>query len=280
MKKVLLLLAMFAGSTVLLQAQDNWIDVNFTRDSTMWKETMPVMAVVATYNYQCIPDVTNTYLGYKFDGAFGRFGVNGYSYTPINADNPLQKLIYAFRLASTSTTTNMTFPEVQNVGKIRVNFLCGNATAAAEFTLQKYISGEGVDEVWADFDPVIKFNAPAHAFSTTSFTDEKEVNIVGPVKLRFKGPAVKNLHIFAVTFTKGTTGLNEAKMNNIKIQLANRKLQIDNAGEDFKATIYNLTGVQLGNIKRGEFFNIQAVGSYLVRIQTADRIITKKIVAF
>ena len=279
MKKQLLFLAMFAVYSVMLQAQDNWIDLNFTRDSTMWKEAMPPMAVYATYSYQCVPAVDSTYLGYKFNGTFGRFGIAGYSYTPLNADDLEKQLIYAFRLTSTSNTTHMTFPEVPNVGKIRVNMICGNISAAGEFTLQKYISGEGVEEVWADFDPVVKFIAPAHASSTTSFIDEKELNLAGPVRLRFKGPAVKNVHIFAVTFSKGTTGLNEEKMNNIEIQLTNRKLQINNAGDDFNAAIFNLSGIQLGSIKSGEYFNIPAVGSYLVRIKTADGIITKKIIA-
>lgn len=277
-KNLLLLLVLLAGSTTLLQAQDNWIDVNFTRDSTMWLASFPPLAV-NTYSLQCTPVADNTYLGFKFDGTFGKFAVINYSYTPFNSDNLQQKLIYAFRLSSTSTTTNMTFPEVPNVGKIRVNLLCGNATADGQFTLQKYISGDAPDEVWADFDPVVSFTAPAYGTATTSFTVEKELNIAGPIRLRFKGPAGRNVHLYTVTISKNTnSAVSEEMMNKFTLNLIGHTLKINSEEMNFNAVIYNLSGIQVGMIQKGESINLPVAASYIVKIKTSDGIITKKLV--
>ena len=110
----------------VLKAEEYWIDINFTRDSTMWLEAFPELAV-SGLNLQSSPN--GTYLGYSCRGAFGKFAVTGYSYTPLNRDNTDDRFKYAFRLSS-QTTNHWTFPEIQDAGTIRVNVLCGNATTA------------------------------------------------------------------------------------------------------------------------------------------------------
>lgn len=279
MKKTFLLLFVFvAVSATLLHAQDNWVDVNFTRDSTMWKESFPPLAV-SSYSYQCIPVVDNVYNGFKCDGTFGKFAVSNFSYTPFNADDLQKQLIYAFRFTSNSATTNWTFPEVPNVGKIRVNVMCGNVSLAGEFKLQKYVSGTGIDEVWADFDPAVKFIVPAHNNSTTSFIVEQELNLTGPIKLRFLGPAVKNVHMYAVSISKNlNAAVSEEMMSKYKLNLVGRNLKINSEEMNFKAVVYNLSGIQVGTILKGESISLPVAASYIVKIKTSEGLITKKLV--
>ncbi|MEA4937169.1 MAG: T9SS type A sorting domain-containing protein [Paludibacter sp.] len=280
-RKILLLISVFAVFAAVQATDDYWVDVNFTRDSTMWKEALPAMAVVSTYNFQCTPDPATEYLGHIFDGTIGKFAVSNYSYTPFNAENLSEKFIYAFRLANTSTTTNWTLPGTPDVGKIKMHLLCGNVTAAGEFSLQKYISGEGAEAVWQDFDPAIKFVAPAHNNSTTSFVVEQTLNLVGPIKLRLKGPAGKNVHIYTLTISKSTnSAVPENLMNKIGIDLKGRTLQINSDGLEYNATVFNLAGLQVCTLKNDEACTLTSAGVYMVRVMTAEGSFSKKITVF
>ena len=279
-KKILLLSVVLAAFTTLQAIEDYWVDLNFTRDSVMWKNAFPALAV-SSYSYQCVPLANTDYLGYTCDGTFGRFAVSNYVYTPINAENISEQFIYGFRLTSNSATTNWTFPGTPDVGKIKVHVLCGNATADGEFTLQKYVSGEGAEAIWEEFDPVVKFIVPAHAFSTTSFVVEKTLNLAGPSKLRFKGPAVKNVHFYAVTISKNTnSAVNENLMDKIQINLVGRSLEVKNNDMNFTAYVYNLAGIQIGKLNKGELLTIPAAGSYLIQVETPEGTVTKKIAVF
>jgi len=279
-KKILLLSVVLAAFATLQASEDYWVDLNFTRDSVMWKNVFPPL-VVAGYSSQCVPLANTDYLGYTCDGTFGKFAVSNYVYTPINAENINEQFIYAFRVTSNSATTHWTFPGTSDVGKIKVHVLCGNATADGEFTLQKYVSGEGAEAIWEEFDPVVKFVVPAHAFSTTSFVVEKTLNISVPTKLRFKGPAVKNVHFYAVTISKNTNSAVDANlMDKIRINLVGRSLEVKYNDMDFTASVYNLAGIQISKLKRGELFTIPVAGSYLVQVDTSEGTITKKVVVF
>lgn len=279
MKKNFLLLAATLVVLTTVQANDDlWVDLNFTRDSTMWKEAFPPLAVTS-FSFQCVPLTDTDYLGHTCDGTFGKFAVSNYVYTPINAENIAEQFIYAFRLSSTSTTTNWTFPGTPDVGKIKVHVLCGNATAEGEFTLQKYVSGEGAEAIWEEFDPVVKFIAPAHAFSTSSFVVEKTLNLTGPSKLRFKGPALKNVHFYAVTISKNTnSGVADKLMDQIQLHVVGRSLEVKYNNMDFTATVFDLAGVNMGKIRQGETYTLPVAGTYLVRVETLEGTITKKVV--
>jgi len=199
MQKIISLLAAMLVYLAAVQANDDlWVDVNFTRDSTMWKEAFPALAPNGL-NLQTTP--FGEYLGFGIAGAFGKFAVTGYDYTPLNADNLNEQFIYAFRL-STGASSQWTFPVVPNAGTIRMHVLCGNASATGEFTLQKNTSG--IEDQWEDFNPVIQFKAPAHNFSTKSFVVEEALNLENATMLRLKWPATRNVHLYAMTISKKT----------------------------------------------------------------------------
>lgn len=279
-RKILLLMSVLTVFLVAQAADDYWIDVDFTRDSTMWKDAMPEMSVVNTYNYQCTPESGVDYLGHQFDGAFGKFGVSNFSYTPYNVENLEEQFIYAIRLHNNSTSY-WALPGTPDVGTVKINCICGNATGEAEINLQKYVSGEGAEAVWEDLDPAVKFTVPPHNFSTTSFVVEKTVNLSGSPKLRFKGPTLKNVHIFAVTISKNTnSGVQENLMDKFTMNLNGRSFGITTGGPEYNATIFNSSGSKTGILKRGEVFTFTSAGVYLVQVETAEGTFAKKIAVF
>jgi len=278
-KSLLVLLIMLAGFTSLSQAtEEYWVDVNFTRDSTAWKAALPALAPNGE-NMQV--SVMGSYLGFNIKGAFGKFAPPSAVYQPVNSENANERFFYAFRI-NRAANVYWAFPEVSNAAKIKVHVQCGSDVDPGEFTLQKNTSTvEGV-ETWEEFNPVIKFTVPGHANLTTDVVIEKELNITTPVKLRFLslGTVTKNVHLYAVTISKTTSsGISQNTMDGITVNLIGRSLQVANGGMDVQASIYNLSGVHIGNIQRGEPFNLPVAGSYILRIKTAEGIVTKKIVA-
>jgi hypothetical protein len=280
MKRKLLLAVSVLAFTAFIHASDGyWIDVNFTRDSTMWKEAFPPLAV-SGLNLQSTPSPNGQYLEYGLDGAFGRFAVSNYNYTPFNTDNIAEQFIYAIRLHNNSTSY-WSFPGTSDVGKVKLNLLCGNATLNAEIYLQKYVSGEGAETVWADFDPVVKFEVPPHAFSTSSFVLEKELNLTEPTKLRLKGPTLRNVHIYAMSISKNTSSSVENQwINNINIRIDNRTVEIDEKNNNSLVTIYNISGIKVGSFHTDSKFEFPAAGIYLLEIENYQGKITKKINIF
>jgi len=280
-KKILLLAAMLVVLTTVQANDDLWVDVNFTRDSTMWKEAFPELAVNGL-NLQSTPSPNGQYLGFGIDGAFGKFAVSNFTYNPFNAENLTEKFIYAIRLHN-NETSYWSFPGTSDVGKIKVNGICGNATLDAQFTLQKFMGmegeGETATEIWAEFDPVVTFVVPPHAFSTTSFVVEQELNLTEPTKLRFKGPTLRNVHLFAMSISKNTNAsVGENLMDQIQMHVVGRKLEVKYNNMDFKATVFDLAGANLGKIRQGETYTLPVAGTYLVRVETLEGTITKKVV--
>ena len=279
MKKIYILLLVMLFGINLLQAQsteDYWVDVHFTRDSTTWLEAFPALQVV---NFELSTMVDGEYQGSYFWGAFGRFAVAAYSYTPLNAENDQERFIYAFRMGN-NATSQWVFPEVPNASKIKIHYICGNVSNPAEFTLQKYISGEGTEAIWEEFDPVIKFSIPPHANSTISFFEEKDLNIQTPTKLRLKGPTLRNVHLFTLTIAKhnAVSTFTENEMDRMHLNLIGRSLDIRNFDADFKASIYNFSGQSLGSFRKGESFTFPVTGPYLIRVESSGKTITKKII--
>lgn len=282
-KKILLLTAMLV---VLITAQANddlWVDVNFTRDSTMWKEAFPALAVNGL-NLQSTPSPNGEYLGFGIDGAFGKFAVSNFSYTPFNTENITEQFIYAIRLHN-NATSYWSFPGTSDVGKIKINAICGNATSDAQFTLQKFMGmdgeGEEATEIWAEFEPAVTFIVPPHEFSTTSFVVEKTLNLTEPTKLRFKGPTLRNVHIFAMSISKNpNAGVGETLMSKFGMSLNGRSFEIKSDVQGYNATIFNPAGLQVGSLRTGETFTFATAGVYLVRVETAEGTFAKKIAVF
>lgn len=284
MKKKILLLTTMLVVLIIAQANDDlWVDVNFTRDSTMWKEAFPALAVNGL-NLQSTPSPNGEYLGFGIDGAFGKFAVSNFSYTPFNTENITEQFIYAIRLHN-NATSYWSFPGTSDVGKIKINAICGNATLEAQFTLQKFIGmdgeGETATEIWAEFEPAVTFIVPPHEFSTTSFVVEKTLNLTEPTKLRFKGPTLRNVHIFAMSISKNqNSAVNQTLMDKIQLSLIDRTLEIKNQDLNFAASVISLAGLQIGQFINGEKFTLSAAGAYLVRIETNEGTVTKKITVF
>jgi len=281
-KRILLSLSVLAITFTMHATEEYWIDVNFTRDSTMWKEAFPPLVLSGDgLNLLSSPNPNGQYLGFGLNGAFGRFAVSNYNYTPFNAENIAEQFVYAIRL-SNNQTSYWSFPGTSDVGKLKVNFLCGNATSEAQFTVQKFVrlDGEGEDavEVWEEFDPVVKFEVPPHNFSTTSSVIEKELNLTEPSKLRLKGPTLRNIHIYAMSISKNqNSGFNEQLTDIIRLSLVDRTLEIQNRDLMFSAAVINLAGSQIGQFKQGEKFVIPVAGAYLIRIETNEGTVTRKI---
>lgn len=253
---------------------DYWMDVDFTRDSTMWKTAFPTLAVNGL-NLQCSP--TGEYLGFVCTGAFGKFAVSNYVYTPYNVENLNEKFIYSFRI-STNKTNQWIFPALPNIGKIKVHYLSGSNVGNTVIPLQKNIAETGQSPNWVDFDPKIEITAPPHGFSANSFVFEKELNLDGMTQLRFAPSSNYNFCFYAVSISKNLkTGIKEEKGNDIKINLVGRSLQITNKNFDLYSSIYNVAGLKIGDIKMNENFIFPTAGIYVLAIKTAEKTITKKI---
>mgnify|MGYP000865764707 FL=1 len=252
-------------------SENYWLDINFTRDSTMWKNAFPPMTMNGL-NLQSAP--SGDYIGYSCTGAFGKFAVSGYSYTPYNSDNLNEQFIYAFRLG-TGSSSHWTFPVIPDAGAIRMHLLCGNSATDGEFVLQKSMG----DNQWEDFNPVIKIVAPANGLSTRTFPIEKELNLEGPVQLRVKGPATKNVHIYAITISKNTTTrLLGTKDKDLRFCLSERKLSIQAEKNVFNSFIYSSSGIFKGSLRDGEVFSFDNAGVYVIKVITSGGITTQKII--
>lgn len=251
--------------------ENNWLDLNFTRDSTMWKNAFPPMSMNGL-SLQSAPN--GDYIGYSCTGAFGKFAVSNYDYTPYNVEDLNEQFIYAFRLG-TGSSSHWTFPVIPDAGTIKMHLLCGNSSSDGEFVLQKS-SGDGQ---WEDFDPVVNIVAPANGLSTKSFLVEKELNMDGPVQLRLKGPATKNVHIYAVTISKkDVTAIPDTQKDDLRLCLSGRQLVIQTAKDGFNAFIYSSGGILKGYLSAGEVFSFSDPGAYVVKVLTSGGIITKKII--
>jgi len=297
-KKFLLLIAVLVSFTAIYADDNLWIDVNFTRDSTTWKEVLGPLTETGRWegigpNLQ-VTGLTGTYTvgdnAYGIVGSFGRFAVNNYSYTPFNAENIEEQFIYAYRLAN-NDNTYFTLPGTSDVGSVKIHYLCGNATGEGLIKLQKFdgleeIPGEeGGDptyvEKWVDFDPAITFDVPPHGFATSSFYDVKEVNLNEVNKLRLKGPALKNVHIFTIQVSKYVhSGVQENRMDDLQFTLSGKVLTVSNNTVHFNAEVYNLAGVHVGSFTTNEAYTFTASGVYMVKVKNGLGSLTKKLIVF
>ncbi|MCK9506916.1 MAG: T9SS type A sorting domain-containing protein [Pigmentiphaga sp.] len=294
-KKLLLMITAIAIFTTSYADDDLWIDINFTRDSTMWLEALPDISLTGGpwegigFNSQVSLSGEYEVNGatYGIVGAFGRFAVNNYSYTPLNAENLEEQFIYAYRLAN-NENTYFALPGTSDVGSVKIHYLCGNKTDVGLIKLQKFAGVEEVQgeegeeptfrELWEDFSPAITFDVPPHDGSLTSFYSENKVNLTEVSKLRLKGPALRNVHIFSIQVSKYVeTGLQSNIFDNVQFNLTKRNLTISNIN-NFNAEVYNLAGIKLGNFKDNETYSFNNSGVYLIQLKTDLGNTTKKII--
>jgi hypothetical protein len=285
MKKLTLLLIVGLLITSFSKADDDlWVDINFTRDSTLWLATVPELAV-NQFSLQTTLD--GEYLGNKMQGAFGRFAVSNYEYTPFNAENLEEQFIYAFRIHN-NEQSYWALPGTADVGSLKVNFLCGNATGEAEIKVQYFdgmeeVPGEGEEEpqyneIWKDFDPAVVIDVPPHAFGTSSFVVEKVLNLTGSPKLRLKGPTLRNVHIYAVSISKiKESGVPQIGAANFNFKVDGRNIQVVSNINVYEANIYDLSGNLLTTLNKDASYSFNQAGVYMVQIRTNEGSVTRKV---
>lgn len=273
MKKLLLLLAIFASSVFALQAQD-WANINFTRDSTSWGQgTTPTQPNNQSYSNRTFGD-------YLINGFFGRFNAANQK---INSENPLENFIMSWRL-SAAATNQLVFPKYDNIGRLKIHYYNVNTSIGGRVRLQYNSAATGETPVWSDFDPVIEPTFLADNGSSSSSIIDIILNL-GSTQLRI-APAIydagtgnKWLQVYAISISKGpVSGVEKNVIDNIKLSLSGRVLAMTSTDNVCKASIFNLAGVRIGNFTSKEKYTFNTSGSYIVRIETAEKTITRKIV--
>lgn len=285
MRKLTLLLTIGLLITSFSKADDDlWVDVNFTRDSTLWLGAVPELGAK---NFDFMTPLEGEYLDFKMQGAFGRFAVNNYEYTPFNVENLEEKFIYAFRMHN-NDLSYWSFPGTSDVGSIKLNFLCGNGTAEGEIKVQYFEGmeevpgGEGEEsqynEIWKDFNPAVVINVPPHAFGTSSFVDEKVLNLTEPSRLRLKGPTLKNVHIFAASISKNKgSGVQDIGDANFNFKVDGRSIKVVSDINVYEANIYDLSGNLITTLNRDTSYSFNQAGVYVVQVKTKDGSVTRKV---
>ncbi|GAB1416695.1 hypothetical protein MASR2M117_21010 [Paludibacter sp.] len=285
MRKLTFLLAIGLFMTSFTYADDDlWVDVNFTRDSTLWLGAVPDLAVK---NYDFLTTLAGEYLDYKMNGAFGRFAVVNFSYTPFNVENLEEKFIYAFRMHN-NEDSYWAFPGTSDVGSVKLNFMCGNKTAAGEIKVQYFDGMEEIPgqdggepqqiEIWKDFNPAVVFEVPPHDNSTSSFVAEKVLNLTEPSKLRLKGPTLKNVHIFAASISKNkNSGVQHIGAANFSLKVDGRSIKVVSNINVYETNVYDLSGNLLTTLNRDASYSFNQAGIYMVKVTTNEGSVTRKV---
>lgn len=273
MKKLfLLLVALFVSSTILLHAQDNWADINFSRDSIFWGQgTTPPQPNYQLYNNRTFTNSQSE--SFLVHGWFGRWVAVDQVY---NVENGTEQFKMAYRI-SKSVANQFVFPKYQNIGKIKIQFWNESNTVAVNLPIQQNTAADGLPAVWATIATVA---IPFNGNSTTSFVAEQVLNLNTPTQLRL-GPlsATDNVYIYSITISKSLgTGVSENMIDAAHLNLVGRTLEITNANNDYIASIYNLAGTKIGNVQKGKPFTFKTAGPYVIKIESAEKSITRKII--
>jgi len=279
MKKIIIILMVaFAFTNVVHADEEIWADINFTRDSTFWGQGPEEP------NFQ-LYDNREFSGGYIVHGQFGRFSA---ALRPYNANDTEERFKFSHRL-SRAAANQFVFPKYADIGRIIIHYYNASNVYAGYLPLQKNIAADGDPASWADFDPKIEFYVPVNASSTNSFVVDTVLNL-GATQLRLgsiRNPhiaatSIPNVQIYSIQiYEKGpSVNVDQNKIDEIQLKLTDRSLQISNVGIDYKASIYNLAGVQIGQLQKGRTFDFQSSGHYVVKIETAKKTITRKIVVF
>ncbi|GAB1416694.1 hypothetical protein MASR2M117_21000 [Paludibacter sp.] len=166
---------------------ENFIDIDFTRDSTEWATKFPEMKWNNTNKDYFASGIADLEIdGLLFRGAYGKFDA---SYAqPMDLEDGVTRHIYAFRIANTGTSY-IQFPEVASAGVLTVHCASGNASESAVFHVEKLEEG-----VWKRLTTLA---SPPHGNQNRDAVLKFNVNTNAPVVLRLYG-ASKNLHVYTV----------------------------------------------------------------------------------
>lgn len=271
MKKLFfLLVASLIATTTSLRAQDNWANINFTRDSVLWNiVTLPTLSQL----YNNITFTNSQSESFLVHGWFGRFQpVN----QVFNVENASEKFIMAYRI-SQNTSNQFVFPKYQNIGKIKIQFWNQVNGPAVNMPIQQNTAADGQPAVWSTVATVA---IPVNGNSTTSFVSEQTLNLNTPTQLRLGSlSATDNVYIYSITITKALgTDVSENMIDASQLNLVGRTLEITNANSNYIASIYNLAGTKIGNVQKGKLFTFLVPGPYIVKIESAEKTITRKII--
>lgn len=274
MKKLLLILCVILALPSIVSATGYWADINFSRDSVSWGQgTTPPQP-----NNQSYTD--RTFGDYFINGFFGRFNA---TLQKVNSENLSEKFIMSWRL-SNNAANQLVFPKYDNIERLKIHFFNTNPNIGGSIRLQYNSATEGNPAVWTDFDPAILLPFSADNVSASTTVIDTLLNL-GTTQLRI-APAVygtgtgnKWIQVYAISISKSpVSNILENEIGNLKLSLLGRLLTITDTDPDYKASIYNLAGVQIGELQKGRTFDFQSPGHYLVKIETAEKTITRKIV--
>lgn len=189
MKNILYILFLIILFSIPATAKDI-IDIDFTRDSTLWIEKFPGMTWNTNKTDFTLGSLDNFSAGgLTFKGSFGKFNPGTGVYAqPIDSEDPCKIYIWAFRLANTGNSY-IVFPEVQNAGVLTIHCKSGNSAENAVFYIEKLVDGK-----WIHVRTMI---APPHKNLDYDVVLRQNLNIGIPVSLRIYG-ASKNLHVYSI----------------------------------------------------------------------------------
>lgn len=287
MKKMILLLGFTLLCVAGSYADDNvWADINFTRDSVLWGQgTTPPQPNNQSYSDRVFGD-------YTINGFFGRFNA---TMRKLNSENLEEQFIMSWRL-SKNVANQLVFPEYDNIGNFKMHFLNTSNTDGAKLSLQ-YRSGfdENDKPVWSDFDPVISISVDPSDGSTSSVVIDTALNISDPIQIRIaplKDVAGNYfLQVFAVSISKYVADDDDDDdedpisaltytSNQFQFHLNQSNLFVDSKNIAFVAHVYNVAGVQVGSFTNNQTFKFDAAGQYIVKLETAQGTVVKKLAVF
>lgn len=276
-KNIFIFLVLFAFANVVqANGEELRADINFTRDSTFWGQG-PSEPNTQLYDNRVFPG------GFLVHGQFGRFTSVLW---PYNANNTEERFKFSHRL-SRAAANQFVFPKYSDIGRITIHFYNVSNTYAGYLPLQKNVAADEEPASWTDFDPKIEFYIPVNGGSTNTFVIDTFLNL-GATQLRFA--PIRNPHITATNipnvqiysiqiFEKSVNvNVNQHKIEEMQLKVSDKSLKIINTEINYKASIYNLAGIQIGIIRNGQSYDFQCPGHYLVKVETAEESITRKIV--
>lgn len=250
---------------------DSLIDIDFTRDSTLWNAAFPQMTWNANGKDFMIGQLNN----YKandcfFKGAYGRF----YGNDPYDVENQCKVYTYSFRIANTGNSY-IELPEIQYAKDITIHCRSGNTNQPADFAIEK-LNG-------SQWELISNMSCPANENSDHDEVIRKNLNINKPVKLRLYG-ASKNLHIYTVQVTgfgeTAVRGINENP--GFDLWIWDNVLHVDNQqGENVNLYIMDMVGKIVYNTILNQSADMQIKynqGCYIVKAINGQKMITKKII--
>lgn len=184
------------------------INIDFTRDSVIWKTQFPVPAWNATH-VDFLTPITDVQSGdYLFNGTWGKFNPGiAVGAQPICTEDITKNRRWAFRIDTTSNSY-IELPVLTSAGKVTIFCKNGNESLEGIFYIQKRTG-----DVW---ETIKTMYVPPHYNQNYEFQVEEYLNIDSSVKLRIYG-ATKNIHVYAVRVN--SYDLSEPKEKPLRIVL-------------------------------------------------------------